>query len=61
MKMDDIKPTLYTIGYTERLVADQGYAYNDVRLTYNSDVYYGGLYGNEGKKPQVEVSDTKPL
>ncbi len=51
MKIDDIKPVLSTIEYTEVLVADQGYTYNETGMTYNSDIYYGGLYGNEGQKP----------
>lgn len=60
MKIDDVKPYLSTIEYTEKLVSSQTYTYNEVGITYNSDIYYGGLYGSEGQKPMLkEVYDYK--
>lgn len=62
MNINDTKPILSFIDVTEKSLQDQGYTYNDVRLTYNSDVSYGGIYGSEGKGPQrMEIYDYKPL
>jgi len=60
MRIDDIKPMIHGIEHTEVYIADQDYTYNDVRLNYNSDVYYGGLYGNPGERPKIQIEDIKP-
>jgi hypothetical protein len=36
MKINDIKPIMYSLEKTERQMTSSGYTYNDVRLTYNS-------------------------
>jgi len=61
MKIDDLKPTLTFVDVSEKSLQDQGYTYNDVRLTYNSDVSYGGIYGKDGKAPTMDIYDYKPL
>jgi hypothetical protein len=61
MKIDDSKPILTFVDKTEKLLQDQEYTYNDVRLTYNSDVSYGGIYGKEGQGPTMNIYDYKPL
>ena len=59
MIIDDIKPFLYTIEHTEKLVANQGFTYNEAGKSYNeAGMTYGGLYGNEGQGPTLkEVYD----
>jgi len=63
MIIDDIKPYLSTIEYTEKLVEDQGYSFNEAGQSFNeAGVTFGGLYGHEGAKPMLRnVGDIKPL
>jgi hypothetical protein len=52
MKIDDQKPVWLSIEKTGQQLEDEGYTYNESTLTYNSDVTYGGVYGEDGPKPQ---------
>jgi hypothetical protein len=62
MKIDDIRPILEPLEKTEKLVANQGYSYNEAGISYNQiGVQYGGLYGNESQNPTIQIDDTKPL
>lgn len=62
MIVDDIKPYLSTIEYTEKLVSSQGYSFNEAGQSFNEvGVTFGGLYGGEGQRPHIEVNDYKPL
>ncbi len=62
MNIDDIKPYLSTIEHTEKLVSNQGYSFNEAGQSFNeAGVTFGGLYGNEGQQPMLEISDYKPL
>jgi len=60
MNIQDIKPVMEYLEKTERSVSSQDYTYNDIRLTYNSDVNYGGIYGKEGNNPIISIYDYKP-
>lgn len=60
MKVDDIKPSLYSIEYTEKLVASQGYSFNEAGQSFNEvGVMFGGLYGGESNYPKLTVMDEK--
>jgi hypothetical protein len=62
MKIDDIKPIMSTIEYTEKFVKSNGYSFNEAGQSFNEvGVTFGGLYGKEGKKPTLEITDYKPL
>jgi hypothetical protein len=62
MKIDDLKPNLYTIEYSEVLVSNQGYSFDEAGQSFDEvGVMFGGLYGMEGNKPTIEVTDYKPL
>ncbi len=63
MIVDDEKPYLYTIEYTEKLVSNQGYSFNEAGQSFNeAGVTFGGLYGNESAKPMLQsIGDIKPL
>lgn len=63
MKVLDIKPFFYTIGYTEGAVSNQGYSFNEAGQSFNeAGVTFGGLYGNQDDKPKLsKVVDAQPL
>jgi hypothetical protein len=62
MNVDDYKPVLDFVENTEKLIASQGYSYNEAGISYNEiGVQYGGLYGNESKGPKtMTINDYKP-
>jgi hypothetical protein len=63
MQINDLKPILSMMEYTERLTAiDQGYSFNEAGQSFNEvGVTFGGLYGLEGDHPKLDITDYKPL
>ena len=61
MNIDDIKPILSTIDYSEVSIEDQGYSFDEAHSFDEAGVMFGGLYGNEDTKPMLkDISDIKP-
>jgi len=62
MKIDDIKPIMSFVDKSERLIADQGYSFNEAGQSFNeAGVMFGGIYGIEGHEPTLEIYNYKPL
>ena len=60
MNINDIKPYLSTIEYTKRLLEDQGNSFNEAGQSFNqAGVMFGGVYGNEGKYPNLLIDSDK--
>jgi hypothetical protein len=61
MRIDDAKPMMMSLEETERQISNQGYSFNEAGQSFNqAGVTFGGLYGNEGQKPTMNIYDYKP-
>jgi hypothetical protein len=51
----DPKPKFQSMEPTEKLLADQGYTFNEAGQSFNeAGVMFGGIYGPDGPKPKFD-------